>query len=287
MLQQGDDSSVAHPSESVDPGTVYSERLVSKKTVVIFYFCYTTYKVYKEKRVYTLYHIDQMIKQDIVWLILNCQKYVKKAQFQKRTWLATLSPAFLYFHVLGDPALDAPYRFDVDSHTLWVKVEDDYNSLPKKSIRAFRAVRETYDVHYLFKTDDDQILVRPQFPLLVKTMLDEKKKQGRPSHYGGGVVEVSQPYLSQYFRIHPELPQHLPILRTTYCTGRFYFLSAPALACVLAKQPLIEAEYLEDYAIGYHLDDRFKTNLFALKTTLAFTDIERSDFPQWIQEGKL
>ena len=94
-------------------------------------------------------------------------------------------------------------------------------------------------------------------------------------------MDVKQNYLSQYHKIHPELPKYLPILQTKYCSGRFYFLSKQALAKVISKKNLIEKEYLEDYAIGYHLDQIYKNNMMDIKTNNFFTDIENSDFPEW------
>ncbi len=35
-----------------------------------------------------------MIDQEFIMLIMNCKKYVKKALFQKRTWLKTI-PSYL------------------------------------------------------------------------------------------------------------------------------------------------------------------------------------------------
>jgi hypothetical protein len=93
--------------------------------------------------------------------------------------------------------------------------------------------------------------------------------------------------LSQYNKIHPELPSQLPLYKTKYCSGRFYFLSRSAISNLINKKDLIEKEYLEDYAIGFNLDDRFKTNILSISTNQYFTDIELSDFQQWIKDGKI
>jgi hypothetical protein len=106
-------------------------------------------------------------------------------------------------------------------------------------------------------------------------------------HYGGYIVDVAKPYLSQYHKIHPELPQHLPILQTKYCSGRFYFLSKIAISNLVNKSELIGKEYLEDYAVGYYLDAFFKTNILSIATNKFFTDIELSDFPRLVQENKI
>ena len=53
-----------------------------------------------------------MFEQEFILLIMNCKKYVNKAQFQKQTWLKNI-PSFLkYYHVIGDPLLETEYKFD-------------------------------------------------------------------------------------------------------------------------------------------------------------------------------
>ena len=216
-------------------------------------------------------------------LIMNCKKYLKKAKFQKMTWLPKIPSYLQYYHVIGEPDLDTRYKFDNENNILWIKVEDDYNSLPKKVIRAYEAVYETFDFKYLYKTDDDQRLVNEKFLDVVRGITSNSKK----IHYGGYIVDVKQNYLSQYHKIHPELPEYLPILQTKYCSGRFYFLSKQALANVISKKNLIEKEYLEDYAIGFNLDQYYKLNMTNLATNKFFTDIELSDYPKLLEEGKI
>jgi hypothetical protein len=223
-----------------------------------------------------------MIEQEYIMLIMNCKKYVKKAKFQKMTWLPLIPSFLIYYHVIGDPELELEYKFDNENNILWVKVDDDYNSLPKKVIRAYKAVNETFNFKYVFKTDDDQILVNNKFFDIIKSITNTSK-----IHYGGYIVDVKQNYLSQYHKIHPELPSHLPILQTKYCSGRFYFLSNQAIKNLISKESFIEKEYLEDYAIGYYLDSYYKSNIINIATNKYFTDIERSDFPKMLEEGKI
>ena len=77
----------------------------------------------------------------------------------------------------------------------------------------------------------------------------------------------------------------MPILQTKYCTGRFYFLSREAINDLLGKKQNIVKEYLEDYAIGYNLDDTFKIGMLHITTNKFFTDIELSDFNEWVKKG--
>ena len=92
---------------------------------------------------------------DFILLIFNCQKYKYKAVKQKDTWLHNFT-SMPFFHVIGDLDLPTNYLFDNEQHILYVKVKDDYISLPKKVIAAYEAVNTEFIFNYVFKTDDDQ-----------------------------------------------------------------------------------------------------------------------------------
>jgi hypothetical protein len=201
---------------------------------------------------------------------MNCKKYADKALLQKTTWLRNIPSRLKYYHVIGNEALDEPFTFDDANNVLWLKVGDDYNSLPKKVISAYQAIFETYKFTYIFKTDDDQMLVNIRFFDVVINIITNKYPI---IHYGGNVVDVPQAYLSQYHRIHPELPSYLPVLKTNYCSGRLYFLSREAIINLLSKRELICKEFLEDYAIGYNLPEYYKENMLKICTDNSFKDM--------------
>jgi hypothetical protein len=210
-----------------------------------------------------------MLEQDYIMLIMNCKKYFEKAAYQKQTWLPGVPTYLSYYHVIGDESLSTDFKFVDADRILFVKVADDYNSLPKKVIRAFQAVYSTFQFKYLFKTDDDQDLVKPHFFDTLAGIISTKVPK---IHYGGYIVDIKQPYLSEYHRIHPELPKQLPLLVTKYCSGRFYFLSKSAISNLLGKREQIEKEFLEDYAIGFNLDPIYKKDMLHLATNQYFTD---------------
>lgn len=205
--------------------------------------------------------------QEYILLILNCKKYEDKATHQKNTWLQTLSSKLIYYHVIGDNALTDEYKFDNATRTLYVRTDDDYNSLPKKVCAAYNAISETFDFKYIFKTDDDQMLTNERFFDMVMEMLKRTNND-----YGGHIVNVPISYLSKYYLVHPELPKDLIVKSTKYCSGRFYLLSKMAITDLLTKRHEIEREYLEDYAIGFNLDESFKTNMLQLNTNFFFVD---------------
>ena len=212
-----------------------------------------------------------MITQHFILLIMNCKKYENKANIQKATWLKTLPSYLKYYHVIGDETLDSDFTFDNDNQILWVKTPDDYNSLPKKVIEAYNAVNRTFDFKYIFKTDDDQNLIKPNFfNTITKLVLNRNPT----THYGGYIVDVPFSHLSQYHIIHPELPKYLPIYATKYCNGRFYFLSKFAIEDLITKKTNIMNEYFEDYAIGFNLDEKYKKDALNIGTNKIFTDID-------------
>jgi len=222
-----------------------------------------------------------MIEQEFILLILNCKKYKFKAQKQKETWIKELedynnlnkSNNLKYFHIIGNPNLENEFIFDESDNILYIKVEDDYNSLPKKVIKSFQAINNNYKFKYIFKTDDDQQLLDIKFLInLQKILLANWLIEDKTIHYGGQVINIDKPYFSQYHKIHNELPINLPLLQTQYCSGRFYFLSSNAVKYLIIKEKEISKEYLEDYAIGYNLHNLFKKNILNLQTNKYFID---------------
>jgi len=216
---------------------------------------------------------DEKVEQDYILLIMNCMRYRDKALMQKEGWLQKLPENVQYYHVIGNTEMQTPYVFDYNARILWVKTLDDYNSLPKKVVAALHAIRNTFKFKYVFKTDDDQILQDPGFFDMIIDKLVRKPAKMK-AHYGGQVVDVQIPYLSQYFQIHPELPQDMIIQKTEYCSGRFYFLSPEAVTNLVSKRENIEKEYLEDYAIGLNLNPIFKKVMIPVQSDEYFKDME-------------
>ena len=223
-----------------------------------------------------------MIKQDFILLIFNCEKYRYKALKQKDTWLQQLPANIIYYHVLGqDLGLGSEYTIDEPNKVLYVNTEDDYNSLPKKVIAAYKAINSIYEFKYIFKTDDDQNVTNIRFFNILMNILSDTKTK---SHYGGHIVDIKKPEFSNYYRIHPELPKNLVLDATRYCSGRFYFLSFEAVQKLIERETNIQNEYFEDYAIGYNLPFNLKNNMMRLDTGKYFNDIHL--FPECFAPGK-
>ena len=208
-----------------------------------------------------------MIEQDYILLILNCKKYQNKSLHQKKTWLKNINKSLIYYHVVGDENLNKDFIFDDVNNILFVKTKDDYLSLPHKVISAFKAIKETYNFKYIFKTDDDQELIQQNF---FETLINHLKINNN-IHYGGKLIHIKN-HISKYYLVHNELPKNILLKETTYCNGRFYFVSYEAVNNLLINMEKIKVEYFEDYAIGFNLDDYYKTKKININTDLIFKD---------------
>lgn len=212
-----------------------------------------------------------MIKQDFILLILNCKKYKKKAILQKNTWLKNIPNNIKYYHVIGIEELSSSFKLDDENKILFVKSKDDYNSLPDKITAGFKAIQETYDFKYIFKTDDDQTLINNTFFNTLINILIENYNTGKRYNYGGKLCSI-QTHISEYYKKHSELPRNNIMFATNYCTGRFYFLSNESVSNILSQTDKIKKEYLEDYAIGYYLSKTLKKNALNIESNRSFID---------------
>jgi hypothetical protein len=211
------------------------------------------------------------IQQDYILMILNCERYRYKAEYQKKTWLSTLD--IFYLHILGKEDLENEYQLELSSNTLYVKCKDDYISLASKTYYALKAINDLFEYKHIFKTDDDQDLTKPILFTTLKNLFLKKEL-----HYGGKIITITQPYYSEYYKIHPELPKDIPIYPTKYCNGRFYFLSKEAVQYLLKQKYYIIKEYMEDYAIGFHLHSEYKKNMLNICADDIFKDTKEENY---------
>ena len=212
------------------------------------------------------------MKVDFVLLIMNCYKYRNKAIAQA-TWLSKLPDNIKYYHVIGDinkcDKENLKHIIDESNNILYVRTNDDYNSLPSKVISAFEAINSNFEYKYIFKTDDDQMLIKESFfSVLPKFLLSNTKHE-----YGGFIINVPD-HISSYYKIHDCLPKNLLLKKCVYCNGRFYFLSKSATENLITKKQKICETVIEDHAIGLHLDEKFKENILSINSNKIFVDFQ-------------
>ena len=212
-------------------------------------------------------------KQDYILIILNCYMYKYKRQLQINTWLKDIPPQLKYFHVIGDKNKcgDKNFLIDFSNNILYTSTPDDYVSLPLKVITALEAIHHTYDYKCVFKTDDDQVLVKSDFFSLLMNKLNKKI-----FNYGGHINYIKQDVICDYHIYHPSLPKNYILKKTMYCAGRFYFLSNKSVTLLLNFKEFFKYGCIEDHLVGWilnHMSD-FKSDIWDLKIEDAFHDIK-------------
>lgn len=207
-----------------------------------------------------------------ILLILSCKKYAHKRTMQLETWLPHIPEYVTYFHIIGDKERcnDSEFAFDMEEHILYVNTKDDYLSLPSKIICAIQAVQQTMTYDYILKTDDDQMLIRPNFFEILDSRIQSH-------HYGGYTLDVDNHY-SSYWSVHDELPRDLFLEKTTYCNGRFYFLSKLASKKLTENKENISARIIEDHAIGYNLPGDIKGSIWRMNHIIQTSFIDDVEY---------
>lgn len=183
-----------------------------------------------------------LINVEAILLILNCEKYKYKKDIQINTWLPKLPSSIKYYHVIGNDLINEP-MFDDNCNILYVNSKDDYCSLPDKIIKAIKAINNKFNYKYIFKTDDDQMVINDCFYKEIQEIIHTEKD------YGGYLVHNND-HFSDYNKIHPELPEKVFLNACHYCSGRFYFLSKNATDLLLKNESFISSQVIEDHAIG-------------------------------------
>ena len=208
----------------------------------------------------------------IILLILNCKKYDWKRKQQKEGWIKDLPSNISYFHVIGDEDINNEFIFDEDNRILLVKCKDDYNSLPEKVVNALDAVNETYEYDYIYKTDDDQDLINPNFFNIIENHILQNKYR-----YGGHISYIDDHY-SNYKKFHNELPSKLFLKKAVYASGRFYFIDKGCVTHLIKSKKRINEHYIEDHCMGLYLGEILEEKDYIdINTTGYLNDIKNND----------
>ena len=197
---------------------------------------------------------------EFVVMILNCKKYNHKRMKQKK-WLSKFTN-LIYFHVIGEPTMEEPYRFDDTEKILYVKTKDDYMSLSHKVISGMGAFAERYPFKYLLKLDDDQNLVKMSFfRLLTTALMAHWDNPATRKHYGGDMAYVTEPKLSTLYKVHPEMPRNYMLLPGNYAGGCCYVVSRESVEHLLKNKNKLITHIFEDYGVGQILQITDKTKI--------------------------
>tara|TARA_R110000824_G_scaffold46692_3_gene133802 strand:+ start:3942 stop:4553 length:612 start_codon:yes stop_codon:yes gene_type:complete len=150
-------------------------------------------------------------------LILSCEKYSFKRERQN---IEHLPMNYRYF--IGNPDLQDPIE---EGKIVYLPCPDDYEYLTKKTLLAFKWIRENVGfVDYVLKTDDDVVFKKEKIIEMVNNLKDNKIDYAGIFHKGG--------YHSPHHfgkcsdkRLNKIL---MPVPDVTYCIGGAYWISEKA-----------------------------------------------------------
>jgi hypothetical protein len=150
-------------------------------------------------------------------LILSCEKYSFKREQQNKD---TLPMEYRYF--AGDPKTSVAYE---KGDVIYLPCRDEYEYLTKKTLLAFKWIRENIGiVDYILKTDDDVIFNKENITQMVQELHEDNIDYAGILHKGG--------YRSRHHfgkctdeRMNTVL---MPVPPVTYCIGGAYWVSRKA-----------------------------------------------------------
>lgn len=147
-------------------------------------------------------------------LILSCEKYSFKRERQDTSQLPM---DFRYF--VGNPHLTSPKE---DGNIVYLPCRDEYEYLTKKTLLAFKWIRENLGFFdYILKTDDDVVFNEAKIKEMVNSLHEKNIDYAGILHKGG--------YRSRHHfgkcsdeRMNVTL---MPVPDVIYCIGGAYWVS--------------------------------------------------------------
>lgn len=187
------------------------------------------------------------------FIAITSHRGSKFREAQKKHLLETSPENLIICYFIGDPTMEEEYRVDEEDNVVYLRVPDNYESLPLKTYAAVKFAFDNYqnEIHGLLKTDDD-------------IGLDLEKIQKylhlhRETPYCGITTKITDPNNLSYWHMgkceSPELnrtPHRVPLAE--YCAGGGYYLNLDSMKKVVDSRHMYEGMIFEDAATGYVLN---------------------------------
>lgn len=190
------------------------------------------------------------VHSDTIVVIYSCRKYLDtRVQAIRDTWLKDLKAHDIpYLIAVGDG--DDQLHGDL----LTLKVADNYEHLPQKSLKLYEWIYQNTDAHYVLKIDDDCFLnVQEYFDSL----------SYRKHHYYGRALERTHLSIDRAWHQSKSTSEHArssldksPTPSVYADGGSSYCLSRGAMVEILSNakthqgQNLVQSSYMEDKLVG-------------------------------------
>ncbi|ARF08737.1 galactosyltransferase [Catovirus CTV1] len=190
-------------------------------------------------------------------MICCCYKY--KNQYEKVSvyWnnIEKEHRMFRIFYLFGNPKIEKN-EYNSKTKQLILKVEDNYESLPKKIYEAINYINLNFpEIEGIYKTDDD-IEVKNIDELLRQIKLSCVKN----INYCGLVVDKVDSGLIKETRLRKFSNKKLKDVKydaSNYCYGAGYYISKKSMNYIGSNKDYMYEQYLEDVSIG-HILNKYK-----------------------------
>lgn len=155
----------------------------------------------------------------------------------------------LLYRFIGDESLETEYLVREEESTVYLKVPDNYESLPIKVAAAMKFVDQNYgtEIDGVFKTDDDIELNLERLSVCI----DRNKE-----HRYFGIVNDAEEHYSEYHKGKCQSEQlnesKSKIPKCKYCSGGGYYVSRDLLTYVYCSKTDI---IYEDVFVGKTMND--------------------------------
>ena len=160
---------------------------------------------------------------------------------------------FIIYYFIGDPSLKEEYKIDEENSIVYLKVADNYESLPLKTYGAVKFAFENFssEIYGLLKTDDDIDLD------LDKIYHYLQKYKNVP--YCGITTKITNPNNLSYWHMGKcesedlnRTPHKVPLAE--YCAGGGYYLNLDSMEKIVDSRHMYEGMIFEDATTGYILN---------------------------------
>jgi len=183
--------------------------------------------------------------------IISHKGSVKRDQ-QAKVWKETNIQDIEYYYFIGDPRIEDEYKVDEKERIVYLKVPDNYESLPLKTRGILKFYLENFSdsTRGILKTDDD-IEVNP---LLIHKMLLENLDK----NYYGLEVNIVNGYESTYHwgKCESEYWNHnsATVPQSKYCAGGGYYIGKENVILMENEFGIYETSIFEDVLTGVILN---------------------------------
>lgn len=205
-------------------------------------------------------------------IICCCYKY--KNQFEKisKFWnkIEKQTKIFKIFYLFGNPKIKKT-EYEYKTKKLILKVDDTYESLPKKIYEAVNYINTYFpEIEGVFKTDDDI-----EFEDINELLYELKNLCQKYTDYAGLVLDkvkagiIKEGRLRKFTNRNIETPKYD---MSTYCFGAGYYISKKSMGHVSINKGYFYEQYLEDVSMGHILN---KYKIFPIQINSKYKEVKR------------